>query len=238
MADRDTAVVLVAGGSAERFGRTGGKQLAPLAGRPVVAHAFAAAAATKRVGFVVVVCAVGRVEEYAAVLAADTVKIETCFVSGGERRQDSVAAGIAEVPSDYAYICIHDGARPLATPALFDATLAALDADESLTGAVVGYPPVDTLKSVAGNLVTGTPDRATLRAVQTPQTFRASALRAAYDRAASEGWEGTDDASFVEMTGGAVALIVGPRENIKITHGEDLVVAEALLRAGSGEVCR
>lgn len=236
MAERDTAVVLVAGGSGERFGRPGGKQLAKLAGRPVFAHAFLAAAASSRVGLVVVVCAPARVREYAMALGDDSSHAEARFVSGGERRQDSVAAGLGEVPEEYRYICVHDGARPLATAMLFDQTLALLDADQSLAGAVVGHPSVDTLKSVDAEHVTGTLERSHIWAVQTPQAFRASALRRAYADAAAQGWEGTDDASLVERVGGRIGLVQGARDNLKVTLAEDLLVAEAVLRARDAEV--
>jgi len=234
MRSPDTAVVLVAGGSGERFGRPGGKQLAPLAGRPVLAHSFDAAAASARVGFVVVVCPPSRVEEYAQALCPRPSSAEVRFVAGGERRQDSVAAGLAEVPDAFDYVVIHDGARPLALPELFSAALDTLDADPGLDGVVVGYPSVDTLKRVEGGRVAETPDRAQYWAVQTPQAFRASVLRRAYVQAEAAGLEGTDDASFVEAVGGVVGLVEGPRDNIKVTLAEDLALAEAVV-AGRSE---
>ncbi|MDY0087996.1 MAG: 2-C-methyl-D-erythritol 4-phosphate cytidylyltransferase [Coriobacteriia bacterium] len=238
MSERDTSVVLVAGGAGERFGRAGGKQLALLAGRPVFAHSFAIADAVSRVGLVAVVCPPARVEEYAAAVRQNASRAEVRFVAGGERRQDSVAAGLAEIPEGYRYICVHDGARPLATVAMFDQVLALLDADETLAGAIVGHASVDTLKSVQANRVISTLDRSHIWAVQTPQAFRASALRLAYDYAAAQGWEGTDDASFVERAGGTIGLVEGTRDNIKITLAEDLPIAEAALDARNVEVDR
>ncbi len=235
MSSRDTAVVLVAGGSGERFGRPGGKQLAPLAGRPVFAHAFEAAASLDRVGLLVVVCPPERVDEYADALVAAAPAVEVRFVAGGERRQDSVAAGLEEVPDSLDYVVVHDGARPLARPGLFAATLELLDSAPSVDGAIAGHPSVDTLKRVEDGLVAETPERSRYWAVQTPQAFRAAVLKRAYAEAAAVGREGTDDASLVEATGGTVGVIEGPRDNIKVTLAEDLALAEALLaRRGEG----
>ena len=229
MGDRDTAVVLVAGGSGERFGRSGGKQLAPLGGRPVAAHSLAASASVGRVALVVVVCHPERVAEYQTALADVATDVDVIFAPGGARRQDSVASGLARVPERFAYIAVHDGARPLAGPELFDRALAMLDADPALAGAVVGHPAVDTLKIVEGALVTATPDRSTVWAAHTPQVFRAAALRAAYEAAERNGREGTDDSSLVEAAGGRVVMVEGPRTNIKVTVAADLAIAEAVL---------
>lgn len=234
MGDRDTAAVLVAGGTGERFGRSSGKQLALLAGRPVLAHSLDACTGNGRVGLVVVVCHPERVSEYAEVLGSGLSGVEVRFVAGGARRQDSVAAGLAEVPDGFEYVAVHDGARPLAGPELFDAALNALDVEPRLTGVVVGHPSVDTLKTVEDAVVTSTPDRSRFWAVQTPQVFRSDALRAAYAEAAASEREGTDDASLVEAAGGTVGVVEGPRDNIKVTLAEDLAVAEALLAARGG----
>jgi 2-C-methyl-D-erythritol 4-phosphate cytidylyltransferase len=86
-----------------------------------------------------------------------------------------------------------------------------------------------------GRRVTGTPDRSSLWVAQTPQVFRAPALRRAYASAASEGWEGTDDASYVEHAGGEVVMVDGPRWNLKVTVPEDLEVAEAVLERRRSE---
>jgi 2-C-methyl-D-erythritol 4-phosphate cytidylyltransferase len=234
MHSRDTAVVLVAGGTGERFGRSGGKQLARLAGRPVMAHSFEACAGVVRVGLVVVVCHPERLDEYYAAIGAEEADVEVRIVAGGARRQDSVAEGLSQVPDTYSYIAVHDGARPLARASVFDAALGTLDGEPALAGVVVGHPSVDTLKMVQDGLVTETPDRDRFWAVQTPQVFRADALRAAYAEAMRGGYEGTDDASLVEAAGGSVRMLEGPRDNIKVTLAEDLAIAEALLAVRAG----
>jgi len=133
-------------------------------------------------------------------------------------------------------IIVHDGARPLVTAATIAGAIEMLEQDADCAGVVVGHPAYDTLKQVDGlDLVVATLDRATIWSAQTPQIFRAQALRDAYEQAASTGWTGTDDASFVEHSGGTVRVFAGPRDNMKITVPEDLQVAETLLRARKAE---
>ena len=143
--------------------------------------------------------------------------------AGGSTRSESVRAGIAEVPEEADVILVHDAARPLAGDALFaDVTAAVVSGAD---GAVPAVPVTDTIRH-AGN---GPLDRSQLRAVQTPQAFRADVLR----RAHASGGEATDDATLVEAAGGKVFLVDGEPDNIKITTPGDLQVAEALLTARS-----
>jgi 2-C-methyl-D-erythritol 4-phosphate cytidylyltransferase len=204
-------VIVVAAGSGSRFGRA--KQYEPLGGRRVLDWSLEAARSVAD-GVVAVVPAdrVGKPEP-----GVDAV------VVGASTRSGSVRAGLAAVPTEAAVVVVHDGARPLAGPALF---AAAVDAVRRGADAVVPAVPVtDTLRRRGGGLV----HRDELVAVQTPQAFRAAALRAAHTRAP----EATDDASLVEAAGGKVVLVDGSPGNIKLTHPADLVVAEALLRASS-----
>ena len=138
-------------------------------------------------------------------------------VAGGATRSDSVRAGLAAVPSAATIVCVHDAARPLATPELFAAVI---DAVRGGADAVVPAVAVtDTIKVVDGDgAVVDTPDRATLVAVQTPQAFRADALR----RAHAGGGDGTDDAALVERLGGRVVTVPGEPWNRKITDPDDL----------------
>jgi 2-C-methyl-D-erythritol 4-phosphate cytidylyltransferase len=123
---------------------------------------------------------------------------------------------------------VHDAARPLAAPALFDAVIEAVTAGGA-DGAVPGVPPSDTIKAVdASGHVTSTLDRATLVAVQTPQAFRAAALRRAHADAPAGA---TDDAMLVEALGGTVRVVPGDPANLKITDPDDLAAAERLLAA-------
>ena len=145
-------------------------------------------------------------------------------VPGGASRSESVRAGLAAVPPTAGIVVVHDAARPLASPALFAAVVAAVRAGAD--GAVPAVPGVDTLKRVDGDRVLGTVSRETLVAVQTPQAFRAGALRAAH----SGGGEATDDAALVESAGGTVVVVTGEPDNLKVTTPDDLARAAFLLR--------
>ena len=218
----DAAVwtVLVAAGEGRRFGAP--KQLQPLAGRRVIDWAFEAAAAAGR--GVVVVAAADQVQALRDGPTALTASADSVIVTnGGSTRSESVRAGIAEVPEDAEVIVVHDAARPLAGDALFAAVTAAVVSGAD--GAVPAVPVTDTIRHTDS----GPLDRSQLRAVQTPQAFRADLLRRAH---ASDG-EATDDAALVEAAGGKVHLVDGEPDNIKITTPGDLHVAEALLAARS-----
>ena len=149
-------------------------------------------------------------------------------IPGGNRRRDSVAAGLAEVPDDVDYVIVHDAARPLATVAMvktFIDTLLTRDVD----GVAPAVPVRDTLKEVDDkDIVSGTLPRDHLVAVQTPQGFAAKALRKAHG--ALEG-SYTDDAGMIEDNGGRVIVVPGDPRNLKVTFPEDLAVVRALVAA-------
>jgi 2-C-methyl-D-erythritol 4-phosphate cytidylyltransferase len=228
--------VVVASGAGSRFGRGEGKQLAELAGIPMVGHAMLALERCADVDEVVLVCHPDAVAEFSAqvVVALALTKVSR-VVPGGDTRQESVAAGLRAVSEDASIVAVHDGARPLVTESIFTEAIAALRGDGSADGVVVGHPAVDTLKTVdADRTVTGTPDRASLWVAQTPQVFRTRVLRRAHEAAEASGFVGTDDASLVERAGGVVRMVEGPRHNIKVTVPEDLVFAAALLAVREG----
>lgn len=209
--------VVVAAGSGRRFG--GPKQLSDLRGATVLERSVATAAATCD-GVVVVVAADDLTRSSApAPVGADEV------VAGGDSRSASVSCGLAAVPAAAKVVLVHDAARPLASADLFRRVIAAVRGGADAAVPVVAV--VDTIRDVRG----GTVDRDVLRAVQTPQGFRAAALREVHATPA----DATDDASLVEAAGGGVVLVEGERTNLKITEAVDLAVAEALVdRADSG----
>jgi 2-C-methyl-D-erythritol 4-phosphate cytidylyltransferase len=132
--------------------------------------------------------------------------------------------------ADCEIVIIHDGARPFVSPRLIDRCVEVAFKEGAV---VVGVPVRDTIKVIsADRRVQETPPRESLWEIQTPQVFRIDIIREAYDRAAREGTEATDDAMLVERLGKSVALLEGHATNIKITLPEDLLFAEALLRAG------
>jgi 2-C-methyl-D-erythritol 4-phosphate cytidylyltransferase len=145
-------------------------------------------------------------------------------VAGGATRSESTRRGLAAVPADATIICVHDAARPMASAALYRAVIAAVVAGAD--GAVPATAVTDTIKRIdADGCVVETPDRSRLVAVQTPQAFRASMLRAAH----ADRHEGTDDASLVEAIGGHVVTVTGSAANRKITLPEDLAWARSLV---------
>lgn len=138
-------------------------------------------------------------------------------VAGGSSRSESVRAGLAEVPPDTDIVCVHDAARPFADADLYRRVVAAVEAGADAS--VPGIAVTDTIKVVDGDgVVTATPDRSTLVAVQTPQAFRHAALVAAH----ASGADATDDAALIEATGGRVVVVEGAADNRKITVPDDL----------------
>ena len=243
-----TTAIIAAGGVGERLGVAGGKQLLSVGGKPLAAWAIQACADARGVDSLVIACkpdGVARYEE--ALRAAVTTDKPLRFVAGGAARTASIAAALEHVSTDAEAILVQDGARPLVTPALIDAALDALrSAGGQVAGVIVGHPVSDTLKAArAGDAATGdaacaatplplidaTVEREGRWQVQTPQVFRAAALRDAYARAAASGQAATDDAGILEDAGYRLALLVGPRGNIKVTVAEDVELVEALLRA-------
>lgn len=233
-----TAAIVVAGGSGERLGRVGGKQLVAVAGWPVLSWSLRAVAAAPEVSFIVVVCPEERTEEYdAEAVRPIGISHPVAFAASGATRQASVRAGLERISEDFEYVIVHDGARPLVTPEVFSRCLATLELRTEAAGAIVGHPSFDTLKIVDGDRIESTPERARYWAVQTPQVFRRRSLVAAHAAALESGFEGTDDASLVERLGETVLVVPGPRDNVKVTVAEDLAYVNAVLgkrRAGEG----
>jgi 2-C-methyl-D-erythritol 4-phosphate cytidylyltransferase len=145
-------------------------------------------------------------------------------VVGGETRAESVRAGLAALPEAAAVIVVHDAARPLATGALFASVVAAVRSGGA-QGAIPVLPVSDTLKQVVGTTVKQSVDREGLVTVQTPQAFVAETLREAH----RNGGEATDDAGLLEDLGVTVVTVEGEPRNLKLTHPEDLLLAEAMI---------
>jgi 2-C-methyl-D-erythritol 4-phosphate cytidylyltransferase / 2-C-methyl-D-erythritol 2,4-cyclodiphosphate synthase len=143
------------------------------------------------------------------------------IIPGGEERQDSVAAALKAIEAEESpdFILIHDGARPFVTA---DAISRLTEAAVSYGAAALGVPVKDTIKKAVLDYYTETPARETLFAVQTPQGFAFGLLKAAYDKAAEDGFRGTDDSQLAEHFGEKVRLVMGDYSNIKITTKEDL----------------
>ena len=208
--------VVVAAGSGTRFGTQ--KQFEPLGDRRVLDWALDSARAVAAG----VVAVVPETDAARSEPAADVV------VAGGATRSASVRAGLAAVPDAADVIVVHDAARPLAPVALFEAVVAAVIGGAD--GAVPALPVTDTVKQVRGDVVTATLERSSLVTVQTPQAFRAAALRDAH----AAGGDETDDAALVERAGGRVVVVAGDAANTKLTTPHDLVLARAVVAGLAG----
>lgn len=227
-----TAAIVLAGGSGERFGRDGGKQIVEIAGRPTLAWSIMAFDATEDIGIIVVVCPEDRMQEYWA-LAIDPHNFVTPIVMApaGASRQESAFSGLEYVPDNYEYVALHDGARPLISPELITHTINTLKGTLDADGAIVATPAVDTLKVVENGVIVGTPDRRVFWNAQTPQVFRSGVYRRAHASALAEGFIGTDDASLIERMGGKVLVVEGKRDNIKLTVPEDYRMLSAIVQS-------
>jgi 2-C-methyl-D-erythritol 4-phosphate cytidylyltransferase len=160
---------------------------------------------------------------------AAKIEIPVKIVAGGAERQDSVQIALTFTSSDAELVVVHDAARPLASPAMFEACLERA----AITGAaIVGIPVADTLKRVIPDqnedIIAETVPRAGLWQAQTPQAFRRRILLDAHARAAQAGIIATDDSDLVEQIGVPVAIVAGSPQNLKITTIDDLRLAEAL----------
>ncbi|MDO4590339.1 MAG: 2-C-methyl-D-erythritol 4-phosphate cytidylyltransferase [Slackia sp.] len=223
-----TAAIILAGGSGERFGHEGGKQLVEIAGRPILAWSIAAFDAVEDIGMIVVVCPSDRTEEYRA-CAIEPFSFVTPIemAPAGGSRQESAFSGLEFVPESYEYVILHDGARPLVSPDLIAHTINTLKGMVDADGAIVATPAVDTLKVVEGGCIVGTPDRRVFWNAQTPQVFRSGVYRRAHAAALRDGFVGTDDSSLIERLGGKVLVVEGKRDNIKLTVPEDYLMLSA-----------
>jgi 2-C-methyl-D-erythritol 4-phosphate cytidylyltransferase len=215
--------LIVAAGSGERLGMEGPKALVELAGRPLLQWSVDALRAVPAIEQIVV-----------ALPAGADAPAGTSGVRGGRVRSESVRFALAAAgPGDP--VLVHDAARPLLTGELAQATIGALEADETLDGTIAAVPMTDTVKRVRSDgVVAETLARDELWGVQTPQVFRRAALERALDVSDEVLAQATDDAWLIERAGGRVGVVKSTRENLKVTTPHDLVVAEMLLASRPG----
>lgn len=231
------AGIVVAAGRGRRFGGGDNKVLLPLAGKPIWRHAVEALQRCSRIDTVVLVI---RPEDRAE-LQAEALSLGLHLVDGGAERVDSVRSGLDEIArldeqvgwsATQRWVAVHDAARPLVPAADLQRVLdVAIEAD----GAILAAPVRGTIKHWGDSGDVVTVDRRRLWEALTPQVFRLDLLQVAYRR-----WRGrpvTDDAELMERSGFRVTLVPGSAENLKITHPEDLVLAEAILARRRGAGC-
>ena len=218
------SAVVVAAGSSTRMGMD--KLMLPLDEIPVIVHTLRAVQAAPSVGEIILVTREDLIVPMSQMCQDYAISKVTKVVRGGPSRTQSVRLGTLEVSGDAQVIAIHDGARPFVSAEVIERAVA----QAMETGAAAPAVPVkDTIKVAHDGVVESTPDRACLFAVQTPQVFESSLIKAALQKALDDGLELTDDCAAVERLGMKVALTRGDERNIKLTTPEDLAVAQAIL---------
>lgn len=235
----ELAAIIVLAGKSQRMGGVD-KQLRTIGGLPVIARTVAAFEACPDVDAIVLVVNPDNMVGATELKAQYNWQKVRAMVPGGDRRQDSVGAGLAAVTrlfreadgkhEPYDWVAVHDGARPLLTPGLISR---GLEAARAVGAAIAAMPAIETVKTVdASGTITGTPERSNLWLAQTPQVFRTSLLVSAYDalRERPDSPDATDCARLVELLGHPVKVYEGERTNIKITTPQDLLIAEAILK--------
>ena len=220
---RRCGAVIVAAGSASRMGGID-KVMAQLAGKPMIVRTVETFQNCDCIAQIVVVTRPDLIQSISE-LCAGFDKV-TAVIAGGSSRQESVSLGLESLSSDMELVAVQDGARPLTTWQVIDRTVRAANTYGAAAPAV---PVKDTIKVVAKGLVTDTPDRDTLRAVQTPQVFDLELLKGAHQKAQEDGIQVTDDCSAAEHLGMTVKIVEGDETNIKVTTPMDLKIAELLL---------
>ncbi len=212
------------------------KQFKELGGVPILVHTLRKFAATPEVYEIVVALRHDEISGFRAQVEKQYPEImrkRLQMVAGGEHRQDSVASALARIAADPEdIILVHDAVRPFVTPEIIAHVT---EAAHQHGAAIAGWPAVDTVKQVErtaeGALIKATIPRASIVMAQTPQGFRYSILKKAFDDATADGFLGTDEASLIERAGLPVVVVMGSPRNLKITTPADMDLAEFYLEA-------
>ena len=224
-------VIIVAAGSGIRMKSEVNKHLLALASKPVIVHTLEAFQRCADIDAIVLVTSAENQAAYQALITEYGIGKVSRIVLGGDTRQASAYNGL-RAAGDCDILLLHDGARPLIAQQEIEAVIR--DAAE-FGGAVVAVPAKDTTVRAQEGFIETQLERSTLWQVQTPQGFKATIIREAYEAAARDGVQGTDDTGLVTRMGGTVKITPGSYANIKITTPEDLAIAEALLGQVDGK---
>lgn len=220
-------LLIPAAGVGRRMGSDRNKLLLMLQGQPILAWTLRAAEGSQRVSWIGIICQATDVSDIEQILQSLNLQKDVSLIQGGSTRQESVFNGLQALPTDAVHVLIHDGARCLATPELFDRCA---DTLQHCLGLIAAVPVKDTIKVVgADQVVQATPDRNTLWAAQTPQGFHVAQLRAAHAEGKQKGWQVTDDAALFEKHGLPVKIVMGEETNLKVTTPDDLQIAQMIL---------
>jgi len=211
------------------------KQFTELGGTPILIHTLRKFIASPEVSEIYIALRANEIDGFHARLekeAKDILQKKIHLVEGGEHRQHSVSNAMRSVSAgDDDIVLVHDAVRPFVTEEIIHDVI---QAARKYGAAIAALPAVDTVKQVErtsdGALVTATLPRERVVLAQTPQGFRYHVLKKAFDEATTDGFVGTDEASLVERSGHAVAVVMGSPKNIKITAPADMELAECYLK--------
>ncbi len=220
-------LLIPAAGSGKRMGADRNKLLLPLLDKPILQWTLEAAIASPAIAWIGVMAQPHDYPEFQKIFNRLNTTKPIRLIQGGDTRQASVFNGLKALPDDGDRVLIHDGARCLATPELFNRCDQSL---QTMQGFIAAVPVKDTIKIVDGQTIVDTPNRDHLWAAQTPQGFQVDLLKNAHLTAVDLGWEVTDDAALFEKVGLAVQIVMGEETNLKVTTPQDLAIAEFILK--------
>jgi 2-C-methyl-D-erythritol 4-phosphate cytidylyltransferase len=221
-------LLIPAAGMGRRMGSDRNKLLLNLLARPLLAWTLLAAESASRITWIGIIGQPDDFGDFKEIVASLNLTKPVQFIQGGETRQQSVYNGLQALPAAAQQVLIHDGARCLATPDLFDRCVEAL---QTCQGFIAAIPVKDTIKIVdEQKYITDTPDRSNLWAAQTPQGFQVDLLKDCHEKGKQLGWEVTDDAALFEKCNLRVKIVEGEETNLKVTTPVDLAIAEFILR--------
>ncbi len=222
-------LLIPAAGSGKRMGSSRNKLLLNLLGQSILSWTISSATFSNSISWIGIISQPEDRVYFEEILAQLKLNKPVQLINGGSTRQESVYNGLGALPATAEQVLIHDGARCLATPSLFDSCAETLGSTDGLIAAV---PVKDTIKVVnENNIIQSTPDRRQLWAAQTPQGFNVKLLKQCHLQARSKGWEVTDDAALFEKCGLEVLIVQGEETNLKITTPQDLAIAEFILKS-------
>lgn len=222
------SAIVVAAGSSVRMGED--KLFMELCGVPVLARTLQALNACHCIDEIILVVRADCLEKASALCVDYGITKATKVVCGGKNRNESALSGVSEIRRDARVAIIHDGARPFVTEEIVNSVVHAAALYKC---AAPGVPVTDTIKTVENDIVTGTPERSKLMAVQTPQAFHPDLIKTALTKAVAGNISYTDDCAAVEALGAVVHMTDGAPENIKITRPLDIKLAEAIIQSRS-----
>ena len=224
-------LLIPAAGMGRRMGSDRNKLLLKLRSQPLITWTLAAAQTARNISWIGIIAQESDWVDLKEILAGLSLTKPVQLIQGGTTRQESVYNGLQALPSS-AQVLIHDGARCLATPELFDRCVEMI---RHCPGLIAAVPVKDTIKVVDDlGLIQSTPDRGQLWAAQTPQAFDVQLLKQCHDQGLRQGWEVTDDAALFERCGLPVRIVEGEETNLKITTPVDLAIAEFILQQRLG----